>query len=126
MKTIYYNGRVYTGQLPLQQAFAVEGNLFLQVGDTEQLLGLAGEDDVRVDLGDHFVCAGFNDSHMHLLKYGQILHHDTVLLLLSALLLGLYDFLYSLVMGISYLLCILRQHAGKEIGIVGIDDMEFL
>ncbi|MBR6839466.1 MAG: amidohydrolase [Oscillospiraceae bacterium] len=73
MKTIYYNGRVYTGQLPLQQAFAVEGNLFLQVGDTEQLLGLAGEDDVRVDLGDHFVCAGFNDSHMHLLNYGQSL-----------------------------------------------------
>ena len=38
MKTIYYNGRVYTGQLPLQQAFAVEGKRFLQVGDTEQLL----------------------------------------------------------------------------------------
>ena len=74
MKTIYYNGRVYTGQLPLQQAFAVEGKRFLQVGDTEQLLRLAGENDARVDLGGHFVCAGFNDSHMHLLNFGQFLY----------------------------------------------------
>ena len=74
MKTIYYNGRVYTGQLPLQQAFAVEGSRFLQVGDTEQLLRLARENDALVDLGGHFVCAGFNDSHMHLLNYGHFLY----------------------------------------------------
>ena len=74
MKTIYYNGRIYTGQLPFQEAFAVEGKHFLQVGDTEQLLRLAGEEDTLVDLGGHFVCAGFNDSHMHLLNFGQFLY----------------------------------------------------
>lgn len=74
MKTIYYNGRIYTGQLPFQEAFAVEGSRFLQVGDTEQLLRLAGEEDTLVDLGGHFVCAGFNDSHMHLLNFGQFLY----------------------------------------------------
>ena len=74
MKTIFYNGRVYTGQFPLQQAFAVEGNHFLQVGDTEELLGLAGEGDALVNLDNRFVCAGFNDSHMHLLNFGQSLY----------------------------------------------------
>ena len=74
MKTIYYNGRIYTGQLPFQEAFAVEGSRFLQVGDTEQLLRLAGEEDTLVDLDGHFVCAGFNDSHMHLLNLGQFLY----------------------------------------------------
>ncbi len=43
MKTVYYNGRVYTGELPLRQAFAVEDGRFLQVGDDAQLLRLAGE-----------------------------------------------------------------------------------
>ena len=62
----------------------------------------------------------------NLLQYGQVLHHDTVLLFLPALLLGLYNLLHCLVMGIGYLLCILRQHAGKEVGIVGVDDGEFL
>ena len=73
MKTVYYNGRVYTGELPLRQAFAVEDGRFLQVGDDAQLLRLAGEGDARVDLGGRFVCAGFNDSHMHLLNFGQSL-----------------------------------------------------
>ena len=74
MKTIYYNGRVYSGEFPLCQAFAVEDGRFLQVGDDEPLLALRSEGDALVDLGGRFVCAGFNDSHMHLLNYGQSLH----------------------------------------------------
>ncbi|MBR1457222.1 MAG: amidohydrolase [Oscillospiraceae bacterium] len=73
MRSIYYNGRVYTGELPLRQAFAVEDGRFLRVGGDEELLALAREGDALVDLGGRFVCAGFNDSHMHLLNYGQAL-----------------------------------------------------
>ncbi|MBO6041288.1 MAG: amidohydrolase [Oscillospiraceae bacterium] len=40
----------------------------------EELLALAEEGDALVDLGGCFVCAGFNDSHMHLLNFGQSLH----------------------------------------------------
>ena len=47
MKTIYCNGRVYTGKLPLVQAFAVEGDKFLLAGSDEQVLAqiplVAGE-----------------------------------------------------------------------------------
>ena len=74
MKTIYYNGRVYTGKLPLVQAFAVEGDKFTFTGSDEQALALLAEGDEKVDLGGKFVCAGFNDSHMHLLNYGQSLN----------------------------------------------------
>ena len=66
---IFYNGTVYTGS-GFAQAFAVEGRRFAFVGSNMDAEALEGE---RVDLGGAFVCAGFNDSHMHLLNYGQAL-----------------------------------------------------
>ena len=71
MKTVYCNAQVYTGQLPLQQAFAVEDGAFIFVGSNEDALALEAEQ--TVDLQGCFVCAGFNDSHMHLLNLGQTL-----------------------------------------------------
>ena len=73
MRSIFYNGLVYTGQLPLCSAFAVEDGRFLRVGDDREVLALAREGDMLKDLKGRFVCAGFNDSHMHLLNYGQAL-----------------------------------------------------
>ena len=64
---IFYNGTVYTGE-GFVQAFAVENGRFSSIG--AEALTLEGE---RIDLGGAFVCAGFNDSHMHLLNYGQAL-----------------------------------------------------
>lgn len=72
MKTLYYNGRVYSGELPLAQAFAVENGQFCFVGSEEA--GRALRCEREVDLKGAFVCAGFNDSHMHLLNYGQFLN----------------------------------------------------
>ena len=71
MKTAYWNGCVYTGKLPLQQAFLVEDGKFSAVGSNEEVL--AQNADNTVDLDGKFVCAGFNDSHMHLLNLGQAL-----------------------------------------------------
>ena len=69
MKTIYFNGKVYTGELPLKSAFAVENGLFTAVGSDEEVKALASAEDVLVDLDGKFVSAAFNDSHMHLLNY---------------------------------------------------------
>ena len=69
MKTLYYNASVYTGQLPLQEAFVTENGRFLYVGSRAD----APEAEEKVDLGGAFVCAGFTDSHMHLLNFGQTL-----------------------------------------------------
>ncbi|MBQ9951144.1 MAG: amidohydrolase [Clostridia bacterium] len=71
MRTIYHNAAVYTGTLPLQQAFVVEDDRFLFAGSDEDALAYSA--DSVVDLGGAFVCAGFNDSHMHLLNFGQTL-----------------------------------------------------
>lgn len=71
MKTIYYNGRVYTGELPLKEAFIVEDGKFLEAGKNGVILSHPADE--KVDLNGRFVCAGFNDSHMHLLSYGLAL-----------------------------------------------------
>ena len=73
MKTIYMDGHVFTGKLPLQQAFAVEQGRFLAVGSNEEIAALAAADDPVISLEGRFVCPGFNDSHMHLLNYGNSL-----------------------------------------------------
>ena len=69
MKTLYRNARVYTGTLPLAECFAVEDGLFCYAGS----LSGAPECDETVDLGGRFVCPGFNDSHMHVVNFGQAL-----------------------------------------------------
>ena len=73
MRTIYYNGAVYTGDLPLVQAFGEEDGRFFFAGSDEEAMALKREGDRMVDLEGGFVCSGFNDSHMHLLNYGSSL-----------------------------------------------------
>lgn len=73
MKTIYTNGEVYTGELPLCQAFAVEQGRFVYAGSNEEAIRLKEEGDDVVDLEGRFVCAGFNDSHMHVINFGRFL-----------------------------------------------------
>ncbi len=73
MKTVYYNGIVYTGELPLKEAFAVSEDKFIFAGSSEEALALLCEGDEKVNLGGKFVSPGFIDSHMHVLNYGQAL-----------------------------------------------------
>ena len=73
MTDVYYNGRIYTGEEGFASAFAVENGRFTAVGSDASVLPLAGETGKRVDLKGRFVCAGFIDSHMHLLNFGQVL-----------------------------------------------------
>lgn len=71
MKDIYINCKVYTGGGEFASAFAVENGSFTHVGDRDSI-PVEGSDAVH-DMGGRFVCAGFNDSHMHLLNFGQTL-----------------------------------------------------
>ncbi len=73
MKKVYYNGKVYTGKLPLCEAFVVENDVFTYAGTYEGALSFAGEAAEKIDLAGKFVCAGFNDSHMHVLGFGGAL-----------------------------------------------------
>ncbi len=71
MRTIYTGGRVFTGQLPLAQAFIVSEGRFEAVGSDEEMLTLRRSGDAVVSLAGRFVCPGFNDSHMHVLNLGS-------------------------------------------------------
>ena len=74
MKTIYYNGIIYTGNGSFEEAFLVSDGIFEKVGAADEILNCAEPGDEQIDLAGAFVCAGFNDSHMHLLNFGQFLH----------------------------------------------------
>ena len=71
MKTLYYNGNVYTGN-DFTEAFIVKDGYFVKTGKNEELLK-EGFDE-KVDLNNKFVCAGFDDSHMHLIGLGNTLN----------------------------------------------------
>ena len=71
MKTLYYNGNIYTGEA-FTEAFIVEDGRFVKTGNSEDLL--KDTYDEKTDLGKRFVCASFNDSHMHLLGLGYSLN----------------------------------------------------
>ncbi len=90
MKAIFYNGKVYTGssctgddgkKVPVfADSFAVEEGRFTAVGTIADMsaylstqTNACGGDFRMIDLGGRFVCAGFNDSHMHLLGFGASL-----------------------------------------------------
>lgn len=73
MKTFYINGMVYVGENDIREAFVVEDEKFTLVGSAEEVLAQKGPEDSLVDLGGKFVCPGFNDSHMHLVEYGDSL-----------------------------------------------------
>ena len=72
MKKLFYNAVVYTGN-DFQEAFIVEDNRFIYVGNSKEAFKLLTESDEKIDLDGKFVCAGFNDSHMHLLSLGRSL-----------------------------------------------------
>lgn len=67
---LYYGGNVYTGE-GFCEAFAVDDGKFCFVGTNEEAEKINADE--RINLGGKFVCAGFNDSHMHLLNFGQAL-----------------------------------------------------
>ena len=73
MKQIFVNGRVFTGERPLCEAFAVENGRFVFAGSTQEALSMRAEGDSVQDLNGQFVCAGFNDSHMHMVGFGGLM-----------------------------------------------------
>ena len=71
VKKIFHNGSVYLGGGEWAEAFVVEDGRFGPVGGNALLESESADE--KIDLKGAFVCAGFNDSHMHLLGYGLVL-----------------------------------------------------
>lgn len=65
---LYYNGQIYTGK-EMVEAFVTENGRFCGTGKLEELRSRFHDAEL-IDLNGKFVCAGFNDSHMHVLNDG--------------------------------------------------------
>lgn len=102
MKEAYINGKVFTGT-GFVSAFTVEDGYFTETGNDKEILSSLKADDRLTDLNGAFVCAGFNDSHMHLLGFGQFLNEA-----------GLKEHTSSLKGLISYLRGFLSSHPLRE------------
>ena len=50
MKTIYYHGQVYCGELPLKEAFIEADGKFVFAGTSEEAISQKTEGDVLVDI----------------------------------------------------------------------------
>lgn len=76
MNKIFINGKIYTMREndAIVSALYVENGLIKKTGCNEEILAMKKNDDEVIDLHNKAVVPGFNDSHMHLLMYGQSLN----------------------------------------------------
>lgn len=73
---LWYNGVIYAGNGQFIEAFAIRDNLILATGTQSEVTSFCEQQQEEIlphDLNGRFVCAGFNDSHMHLLSLGKSL-----------------------------------------------------
>ena len=63
---IYYNAKIYGSGCT---AIAASNGKIKQLGSDADILPLAGNDDITVDLNGAFILPGFVDSHLHFLEY---------------------------------------------------------
>jgi len=68
----YENARVFTSGICDADCFVTDNGKFIFVGNASDAKKLYPNAD-SIDLGEKFVCPGFNDSHMHLLNLGSVL-----------------------------------------------------
>ncbi|MBO4991880.1 MAG: amidohydrolase [Firmicutes bacterium] len=78
MKRAIYNAKVYVDRGVFAEAVLVEDGLIRKVGTSEEILALVADGDERMDCGGRTVIPGLNDSHMHLLQFGETLYQVNI------------------------------------------------
>ncbi|SDY87853.1 amidohydrolase [Tindallia californiensis] len=71
-RTMFYNANLSNfTDLSTDNAFITENGMITKIGDSNDLLPLLKDEDIRINLQQKTVIPGFTDSHMHLLAYGS-------------------------------------------------------
>jgi len=67
-ETVLYNGKILTvdAEFSIAQAVAINQGRFVAVGSDQEIMALAGNKTVQVDLEGQTVLPGFYDSHVHI------------------------------------------------------------
>ena len=77
MKYAIYNAKVYVNKGEFAEAVLVDEGLIQKVGTTEEILAVAGDAE-KIDAEGRTVVPGFNDSHMHILQFGETLYQANI------------------------------------------------
>lgn len=72
MKTLFYNAKVYVDRGHFEEAVLQENGIITAVGSSADILALAGDAE-KIDCQGRTILPGMNDSHEHLLDFGQML-----------------------------------------------------
>jgi len=67
---IFHNGHIITMDTdnPIAEAIAVTDGIIIAVGKNEEVISLAGDDAVMIDLNGKTLMPGFVDAHNHLIE----------------------------------------------------------
>ena len=76
-RKIFFNAKVLTQDklMPEADAFIVEEDKFIAVGNTSTIFAQKSADDILIDLEGNYVIPGFNDAHIHIWKVGNLMTH---------------------------------------------------
>ena len=72
---ILKNARIYTMDGRIAEAAAITGDRIAKVGSNQEIKSWEGKLTQVIDLGGRTVVPGFNDSHTHLVGYGNSLRY---------------------------------------------------
>lgn len=78
MKKILYNAKVYIEKGCFEQAVLVEKGIIKKIGTNKEVLEMADARTEKIDCGGRTVIPGFNDSHMHLMLFGETLNQAKI------------------------------------------------
>ena len=73
MDTVITNAKVYLERGRFAQGIYISGGIIRAVGTNEEVLAAAPADADLVNAGGNTIVPGFNDSHMHLYMFGELL-----------------------------------------------------
>ena len=72
---ILKNACIYTMDGRVEEAVAISGDKIAKVGSNQEMEAWQGEHTQVIDLGGRTVVPGFNDTHTHLVGYGNSLRY---------------------------------------------------
>ena len=70
MKTILFNGKVYVEREKFVEAVLIEDGIIKEIGTNEEILKNTDIDE-KIDCQGNTVIPGLNDSHVHMLNFGE-------------------------------------------------------
>ena len=71
MDLLLYNGKIYLEREKFAEAIFIRDGIIQQVGTTLELLSRVSAGCEKLDCGGKTILPGFNDSHMHLVMFGE-------------------------------------------------------